>query len=94
MQGRRYAGVWEYVPSTQLIKKEFVKGARERFYDSALAAVTSEIDKIIDVAWKNYTEYHKSPRTRRAGAGFNDPEFSLSIEWLETRKAIEQAKKR
>jgi multimeric flavodoxin WrbA len=82
------------MPSTQLAKEEFVKRARQRFYDPSFTAVDPEIEKIIDVAWKNYTEYHKSPRTRRAGAGFSDPEFSLPIEWLETRKAIEQAEKR
>ncbi|HEU0050208.1 MAG TPA: hypothetical protein VFQ43_21645 [Nitrososphaera sp.] len=82
------------MPSVQLAKEEFSKRARERFYDPTFTMVTAEIDRIIDVAWKNYTESHKSPRTRRAGRGFNDPEFLLPIEWLETRKAIEQAEKR
>ena len=81
-------------PSVQLAKEEFSKRARERFYDPSFAAVTPEIEKIIDVAWKNYTEYHKSPRTRAAGPGFSDPHFSLPIEWLDTRKAIAQAEKR
>lgn len=82
------------MPSTQLVKEEFVKRARKRFYDPAFTAVSPEIDKVIDVAWKNYIEYHKSPRTRRAGAAFKDPDFLLPIEWLKTRKAIEQAEKR
>ena len=81
-------------PSVQLAKEEFSKRARERFYDPSFAAVAAEIEKIIDVAWKNYTEYHKSPRTRAAGPGFSDPEFSLPIEWLETRQAIAHAEKR
>jgi hypothetical protein len=80
--------------SVQLAKEEFSKRARERFYDPSFAAVTPEIEKIIDVAWKNYTECHKSPRTRAAGPGFSDPEFSLASEWLDTRKAIVQAEKR
>src|SRR5881409_1666921 len=79
--------------SVQLAKEEFSKRARERFYDPSFAAVTPELEKIIDVAWKNYTEYHKSPRTRAAGPGFSDPQFSLASEWLETRKAIAQAEK-
>jgi len=81
-------------PSAQLSREEFSKRARERFYDPSFAAAASEIDRIIEVAWKNYSEYHKSPRTRRAGAGFSDPDFSLPIEWLETRSAIQQAEKR
>src|SRR5256712_7982363 len=80
--------------SGQLAKEEFSKRARERFYDPSFAAVEPELEKIIDVAWKNYTEYHKSPRTRAAGPGFSDPEFSLPSEWLDTRQAIVQAEKR
>jgi multimeric flavodoxin WrbA len=80
-------------PSVQLAKGEFSKRARERFYDPSFGAVTPELEKIIDVAWKNYTEYHKSPRTHAAGPGFSDPEFSLPSEWLETRRAIAEAEK-
>ena len=82
------------MPSVQLKKGEFFERARARFYDPTFATVAPEIEKIIEVAWKNYTEYHKSPRTRRAGRGFSDPEFALPIEWLETRSAIGQAEKR
>ena len=81
------------MPSVQLNKGEFFERARARFYDPTFATVAPEIEKIIEVAWKNYTEYHKSPRTRRAGRGFSDPEFALPMEWLETRSAIEQAQK-
>jgi multimeric flavodoxin WrbA len=81
------------MPSVQLTKEEFAKRARERFYDPTFASVASEIDRIIEVAWKNYSEYHRSPRTRPAGAGFSDPRFPLPIEWLETRKAIQAAEK-
>lgn len=81
-------------PSAQLAKGEFFRRARERFYDPAFAAVEAEIEKIIEVAWKNYSAYHKSPRTRKAGARFFDSEFALPVEWLETRKAVEEAEKR
>ena len=65
------------MPSVQLTKEEFARRARERFYDPTFAPVASEIDRIIEVAWKNYSEYHRSPRTRPAGAGFSDPHFQL-----------------
>ena len=78
-------------PSVQLSREEFSKRVRERFYDPSFTAVTREIDTIIDTAWKNYTEYHKSPRKQPAGEGFSDPKFELPVEWLETRKAIRQA---
>jgi len=49
--------------------------------------------EIVDVAWKAYDEYHKSPRKRKAGPGFADPEFELPLEWLETRERIQQAER-
>jgi hypothetical protein len=77
------------MPGVQLKKGEFFERARARFYDPTFAAVAPEIEKIIEVAWKNYTEYRKSPRTHRAGRGFGDPEFALPMEWLETRSVID-----
>ena len=82
------------MPSVQLTKEEFSRRFRERFYDPTFSAVAPEIERVIAVAWKNYIEYHKNPRTRRAGAGFSDPDFSLPLEWLEARRAILQAERR
>ncbi|HKY08697.1 MAG TPA: flavodoxin family protein, partial [Candidatus Binatia bacterium] len=82
------------MPSVQLTRDQFAKRFRERFYDPSFAAVSTEIEKILAVAWKNYVEYHKSPRTRRAGPNFADPDFHLPVEWLETRAAIMQAEAR
>ena len=55
------------MPSVQLTKEEFCKRARQRFYDPTFSAVAPEIENVIAVAWKNYIEYHRSPRKRRAG---------------------------
>lgn len=81
-------------PGVQLSREEFAMRARQRFYDPTFVAAAPEIEKIIELAWKNYNEYHKSPRTRKAGRGFSDPEFALPLEWLGTRQAIAQAEKR
>ena len=81
-------------PSVQLSKNEFSKRARERFYDPSFAAASAELERVIEVAWRNYREYHKSPRTKRAGAGFSDPEFQLPLEWLQAREEIQQAQTR
>jgi multimeric flavodoxin WrbA len=55
--------------------------------------VEAENAKVIEVAWHAYNEYRKSPRTRKAGSEFKDPDFDLPIEWLETRKAIADAQR-
>jgi len=88
------AKVRKGMPSVQLTKEEFSNRVRQRFYDPTFTAVDPEIEKVIAVAWKNYTEYHKNPRKRPAGRGFSDPKFLLPIEWLKTRKAIQQAERR
>jgi len=82
------------MPSVQLDEQEFKKRFFARFYDPEFEPLKPELDKIANVAWKTYHDYRKSPRTRKAGAGFADPNFDLPIEWLETRAAIEAAERR
>jgi multimeric flavodoxin WrbA len=78
----------------KLSREEFGRRLAERFYDPAFDALRPELDRIIDVAWRSYDEYHKSPRKRAAGTGFADPTFELPVEWLETRAAIDRARER
>jgi multimeric flavodoxin WrbA len=77
----------------KLTREEFERRLRERFYDPAFQNVEGQIADIVEVAWKAYDEYRKSPRQRSAGPGFADPEFQLPIEWLETRERIQQAER-
>jgi multimeric flavodoxin WrbA len=81
------------MPSVQLDQQEFKKRFLERFYDPDFERVKTELDRIADVAWKTYDEYHKSPRTRKAGPGFAEPEFELPIEWLAAREAVQAAER-
>jgi multimeric flavodoxin WrbA len=60
----------------------------ERFYDPSFDAVRPELERIVEIAWTNYDQYGKSPRKRRAGPGFANPEVELPIEWLEARDRI------
>ena len=63
----------------KLSRTEFERRFRERFSDPGFDAVSRQIDEIAEVAWKAYDEYHKSPRTRRAGPEFADPDFELVL---------------
>src|SRR5687767_17010 len=63
-----------------LTRAEFERRFRARFYDPAFEKVDREISEILEVAWQAYDEYHKSPRTRKAGPEFADPDFELPIE--------------
>jgi multimeric flavodoxin WrbA len=77
----------------KLTREEFERRLRERFFDPAFEAVEPQIASVVDVAWRAYDEYRKSPRKRKAGPGFADPEFELPIEWLDTRARIQQAQR-
>lgn len=77
----------------KLTRDEFEKRLRERFYDPAFQTVERQIADVVDVAWKVYDEYHKSPRKRKAGPGFANPDFELPIEWLDTHERILQAER-
>jgi len=80
--------------STKLSREEFARRVRERFYDPAFGIADDAIERIVEIAWDGYDKYRKSPRSRRAGPGFADPEFDLPIEWLATREAIRVAQAR
>jgi multimeric flavodoxin WrbA len=81
----------EYVPLT---KTQYRERFFARFYDPAFDAVRAELDKVCEVAWDGYITYRKSPRKKRAGAGFADRSMELPVEWLETRARIRAAEKR
>ena len=81
------------MPSVALSKAQFMALARERFCDPAFETVQKEIDKVLAVAWDGYHVYRKSPRKRRAGTRYANPDQELAIEWLDTRAAIERAER-
>jgi multimeric flavodoxin WrbA len=75
-------------------RDEFVRRVRERFSDPDFDAAHADIDRLVEIAWKNYVETDKNPRARKAGEGFSDPEQELAIEWLEARQRIHEAQLR
>jgi len=64
------------------------------FSDPAFDAEHPAIERIVDIAWQAYHEGRKAPRTVKAGEGFADPSYELSVEWLETRRRLEAAQQR
>jgi len=77
----------------KLSREEFERRLRERFSDPAFEAIPEQVQAVVDVAWGAYDAYRKSPRTRKAGPGFADPDVDLPIEWLETKARIESARR-
>jgi multimeric flavodoxin WrbA len=66
---------------------------KARFYDPVFAAKTNEIEALLPQAWTSYHDYHKSPRTRKAGKGFADPSYDLSVEWFAAHQSIKAAER-
>jgi multimeric flavodoxin WrbA len=78
-------------PYRLLDEQEFRSRFFARFADPAFDGVRSELERICAIAWDGYEHYRKSPRKRRAGEGFADPEYELSADWLAARDAIREA---
>ncbi|HYC44667.1 MAG TPA: flavodoxin family protein [Burkholderiales bacterium] len=72
-------------------RDEFGKRFRELFYDPAYRAYDEVIGEMEAIAWSAYCEGRKSPITEKAGPGFADPDFDLSVQWRETRERVRAA---
>ena len=63
------------------------------FYDPAFGAVSGALAQVEEVAWSNYHAGRKAPVTHKAGGGFADPDYDLSVEWKGTRDRLLAAEK-
>ncbi|GGF69854.1 FMN reductase [Azorhizobium oxalatiphilum] len=82
------------MPSPRLAEDEFKARFLSPFRDPAYANLQSELARIADAAWDAYAHSRKSPQTGKAGAGFEDPSYDLSTDWLAARAAIADAQAR
>ena len=78
----------------KLGRDEFHLHFRRAYYDPAYDKVDDALDAIEEVAWDAYTKGRKAPRTVKAGPGFADPDYDLSIEWKEARDRLLAAEAR
>ena len=74
-----------------LSREAFGQRYRAGFVDPAFAAEKAAIARLEEIAWQAYDEGRKAPLTRLAGADYADPAYKLSLDWLDTRQAIDQA---
>ena len=77
-----------------LTRAEFHERFSMRFYDPAYGEERDAIDRIEEIAWGALIEGRKSPITRPAGAGFADPAYEVSVQWLDTRQRLKAAQAR
>lgn len=72
-------------------RNEFHLEFRKSFLDPAFGGVATQLDAVEEIAWLNYKDGHKAPLTEKAGAGFTDPNYDLSVEWKATRDRLIRA---
>jgi multimeric flavodoxin WrbA len=88
------ADVRKGMPDPHVGKSTFRDRFMERFYDPSFRAMLPELERAMEVAWQNYENGRKAPRTQPAGPGFSDPTYNISVEWLAAREAIKRAEER
>jgi multimeric flavodoxin WrbA len=81
------------MPSPRLEEGEFKQRFRAQFQDHAFDSLHHELDAITHAAWDTYAHSRKSPRTRKAGPEFSDPEYDLAIDWIAAHEAVQAAQR-
>ena len=77
-----------------LSRDEFGRRFRAGFFDPAFEPAREAIAQLESIAWDAYINGRKAPVTRKAGPGFADPEYELSVEWSDTRLRLLRAEAR
>jgi multimeric flavodoxin WrbA len=75
-----------------LERGEFALRFRKSFVDPAYRAEDAAIDRLEAIAWDAYRQGRKAPITRKAGPGYADPDYDLSVEWIEAKERLERAR--
>ena len=76
-----------------IARDEFGARFRNNFVDPAFRAEDKAIARLETIAWKAFHGGRKSPITKKAGAGYADPTYDLSVDWLETKARLDAAQK-
>jgi multimeric flavodoxin WrbA len=77
-----------------LSRAEFARRFRGNFSDPRFATATAPVEALTEIAWRNYHDGRKAPRTVAAGRAFADPTYQLSVDWLAARRRILEAQRR
>src|SRR3977135_4701882 len=82
------------MPPVKLSREDFESRYRSRFVDPAFRPLQRELDAIITAAWDGYANSRKAPVTSRAGPGFADPDYEISVVWIAAREGGLTAQRR
>jgi hypothetical protein len=71
-----------------LREKNFASAFDANFLDSAFRGAREAVEALEAIEWDGYKAGRKSPVTQKAGNGFTDPHYDLSVEWKDTRNRL------
>ena len=74
-----------------LKRDQFHERFMQPFQDPAFEAEKDALQRVELIAWEAYQQGRKAPVTRKAGPGYADPEYELSVDWLEAKARIDAA---
>jgi multimeric flavodoxin WrbA len=77
-----------------LTREQFHDRFEVRFYDPAFAGERAAIARLDEIAWQALRDGRKAPVTTPAGSDFADPAYELSVQWLDTRRRLQDAQVR
>lgn len=72
-------------------RQEFKRRFDQSFKDPYFEQHQEKISELEELSWKIYEESRKTSHKTMAGKEFKDPNFEVSIDWLNTRKTIREA---
>ncbi|WP_375781017.1 flavodoxin family protein [Bradyrhizobium sp. ma5] len=81
------------MPPTRIDRASFERRYRARLSDPAFEPLQNEIDALVGAGWDAYAHSRKSPNTRKAGPGYADPNYDLASDWIDTKRALEEAQR-
>jgi multimeric flavodoxin WrbA len=71
-----------------LTREQFHERFQQAYFDPAYDPERNALARIEAIAWDAYCKNRKSPVTQKAGPGFEDPDFDMSVEWRATRDRL------
>lgn len=72
-------------------KEEFIVRFKKRFEDPIYDSHRNSIEEMSELAWQAHQDNHKAPLTKKAGPGFKDPNYEVSIHWLKAKEELRKA---
>jgi multimeric flavodoxin WrbA len=82
------------MPLRKLDHDAFVRRFKSQFPGGSFAPLAAELDRFAEAAWQEHDAGNKAPRSRKAGPGYADPDYDLSIDWIAAKESIDTAAER